>query len=242
VAEPTATATCSAFRAVADTGELVPSRLLVQRVGFLAALAQELTAAVIAAHWSDADLATVEAGVGPDRRALPSKGWMALRRLGWSADTLEGVYVSDRVRRVAEEAASRSLRLAVHRRGIIQAILATWPVDPWRRTNAEYAALSDRLPAGVARAEVRNRTRQVRAWQADHKRLPHSLTELEPPPRIGWQVLLAAADKQLVTIGRTGPGMVVLHVQLPTVPRPASRSDWCWHALEVRLPVTVPDA
>jgi hypothetical protein len=244
VAELTATATCSAFRAVVETtGELVPSRLLIQRVGFLATLAQELTAALTAAHWNDADLATVQAGVGPDGRALPSKGWMAIRRLGWSTDALEGIYVSDRVRRVAEEAAIRSLRLAVHRQGIVQAILATWPVDPWRRTNAEYAALRGRLPAGVAGAEIRNRTRQVRAWKADHDgRLPHCLTELEPPPRVAQQVLLAAADKQLVTIGRTGPGMVVLHVQLPTVPRPASRSDWSWHALEVRLPVTVPGA
>jgi len=147
VAELTATATCSAFRAVEETtGELVPSRLLIQRVGFLAALAQELTAAVVAAHWNDADLATVQAGVGPDGRVLPSKGWMAIRRLGWCAGTLKGIYVSDRVRRVAEEAAIRSLRLAVHRRGIIQAILATWPVDPWRRTNAECGALRGLLP------------------------------------------------------------------------------------------------
>jgi Putative transposase DNA-binding domain len=244
VAELTATATCSAFRAVEETtGEVVPKRLLIQRVEFLAALAQELTATVVAAHWNDTDLATVQAGVGLDGRPLPSKGWMATRRLGWGADTPEGIYVSDRVRRVAEEAAIRLLRLAVHRRGIILAILATWPADPWRRTDAEWAALRGRLPAGVVDAEIRNRTRQVRAFKADHDgRLPSCLTELEQSPRVAWQLLLAAADKQLVTIGRTEPDVAVLRVQLPTKPRPASPSDWSWHAFRVRLPVTVPDA
>jgi hypothetical protein len=50
VASLTATATCTAFRAVVETtGELVPARLLAERVGLLAALAQELATAVVAA-------------------------------------------------------------------------------------------------------------------------------------------------------------------------------------------------
>jgi hypothetical protein len=108
VAALTATATCTAFRAVAEgTGELVPTRLLAQRVRLLAALTQELATAVVAAHWNDGDLATLESGVGPDGRTLPAKGWMALRRLGWAAAAPEGVHVSDRVRRASEEAAAR---------------------------------------------------------------------------------------------------------------------------------------
>jgi hypothetical protein len=83
VAALTATATCTAFRAVAEaTGELVPARLLAERVGFLPALTQKLATTVVVARWNDGDLATLESGIGLDGRALPTKGWMALRRLG----------------------------------------------------------------------------------------------------------------------------------------------------------------
>lgn len=242
VAVVTSTATCTAFRAVDETtGEVGPTRVLVERVGFLAALAQAMTMSVVAARWNDGDLCRVGRGVGPDGRALPTKGWMALRRLGWHAAAPEGVYASDRVRRVTEEAAARVLRLAVHRRAVVQAILASWPADPRQRTAAEWAALRQRLPQGSSNAEVRNRTRQVRAWQADHAgRLPACLTELEAAPRTPGVVLLAAADKQLVTIERVGPDGAVLHLQLPLTERPASRSQWAWHAIQFRLPGHVP--
>jgi hypothetical protein len=130
VAALTATATCTGFRAVEEaTGELVPGRLLAERVGFLAALTQELATTVVLARWNDGDLATVGSGVGPDGRTLPAKGWMALRRLGWTTAASEGVYVPDRVRRVAEETAARTLRLAVHRQAVVHAIIGTWPAD-----------------------------------------------------------------------------------------------------------------
>ena len=54
------------------------------------------------------------------------------------------------------------------------------------------------------------------------------------------QVVLAAADKQFVTLERSGDHAVVLHVQLPLCERPASRRDWAWHTLAVRLPPNVP--
>jgi len=242
VAVVTSTATCTAFRALDETtGEVGPTRVLVERVGFLAALAQAMTMSVVAARWNDGDLCRVGRGVGPDGRALPTKGWMALRRLGWHAAAPEGVYASDRVRRVTEEAAARVLRLAVHRRAVVQAILASWPADPRQRTDAEWAALRQRLPQHSSNAEVRNRTRQVRAWQADHAgRLPACLTELEAAPRTPGVVLLAAADKQLVTIEGVGPDGAVLHLQLPLTERPASRSQWAWHAIQFRLPGHVP--
>jgi hypothetical protein len=242
VAVVTATATCTAFRAVEErTGEVVTSRLLVERVGFLAALTRAMSAAVVAARWNDGDLGRVGSGVGPDGRDLPSKGWMALRRLGWGAGMPEGVYVSDRVRRVAEEAAARVLRSAAHRQQILEAILAAWPADPRRRTDAEWVALRQRLPRGSSNAEVRNRTRQVRTWQAGHAgRLPACLTELEAVPRTRGVVLLAAADKQLVTIERVGPDGAVLHLQLPLTERPTSRRDWAWHAIQFRLPGYLP--
>jgi hypothetical protein len=237
MAELTATVTCTAFGAVAEaTGELVTERLLTERVEFLAGLTQQATAAVVAAHWNDGDLATVGAGVGPDGRALPAKGWMALRRLGWAAVAPEGAYLPDRVRRVAEEAAARALRLAVHRRAVVHAILGSWPADPRWRTDGEWAALRGRLPQGVGNAEIRNRTRQIRAFKTDHDRLPACLAELENAPRIPGLVLLAAADKQLVTIQRTGPHAAVLRVQLPVTDQPSAPAQWAWHAIQLAVP------
>jgi hypothetical protein len=225
---------------VEATGELVPGRLLVERVGFLAARTQELATAVVVAHWNDGDLATVGSGVGPDGRALPAKGWMALRRLGWAAVAPGGVYVPDRVRRVAEEAAARVLRSAVHRRAVVHAILATWPADSRGRNDADRAALCQQVPQGVSNAELRNRTRQLRAFNTDHGGLPACLTELEHPPTTSGQVLLAAADKQLVTIQRTGPRAAMLRVQLPLADRPTSPTQWAWHSIRLALPEHVP--
>jgi hypothetical protein len=200
-----------------------------------------MTAAMVAARWSDGDLATLGSKVGPDGRALPAKGWMALRRLGWASVTAEGVYLPDRVRRIAEEAAARALRLAVHRHAVVHAVIGSWPADPRRRTHGEWAALRGRLPQGVDNAEIRNRTRQIRAYTSDHGgRLPACLTELEAAPRIGGMVLLAAADKQLVTIQRTGPDTAVLRVKLPLIERPAVPARWACHTIQLALPGHVP--
>jgi hypothetical protein len=243
VALVTSTATCTAFRAVDEiTGQVVTPHMLIKRVGFLAALTRAMSISVVAAHWNDGDFGRLGSGVGPDGRALPAKGWMALRRLGWYASASGDVYVSDRVRRVAEEAAARELRLAVHRRAVVQAILTSWPADPRQRTNIEWAALRRRLPTGTTTAEIRNRTRQVRAFESKHQgRLPACLTDLEhPPAATSVQALLAAADKQFVTIDRSSPYTVVLRVQLPLIPHPATRGDWAWHAIGFRLPGHVP--
>ena len=58
------------------------------------------------------------------------------------------------------------------------------------------------LPAGTSAAEIRNRTRQVRAHLAEHGGLPADVTGVEGVPVVAAQVLLAAADKQLVTLTR----------------------------------------
>ncbi|MGP3965980.1 hypothetical protein ACTWPT_59600 [Nonomuraea sp. 3N208] len=79
-----------------------------------------------------------------------------------------GVHVCDRVLRCAQEQAARLLRLALHRRAVVAAIVATWPRDPGKRTNAEWQALRAVLPDGVGTAEIRNRTRQIRAYRDAH--------------------------------------------------------------------------
>ena len=177
-----ATATCTAFGGVVEgSGEHVGQRLLLERVSFLASLCQELTRGLVTSRWDEDSLDALAAGVDGRGEALPSKGWMAMRRLDWARDAApaEGVYVSDRVRRGAEEYAARTLRLALHRRTLVAAILATWPADPHRRSAAEWAALRALLPAGVSGAEIRNRTRQVREFTSEHGKLPVGLC---PPP------------------------------------------------------------
>ncbi|MFD4264149.1 zinc ribbon domain-containing protein, partial [Streptomyces sp. NPDC058534] len=131
------------------------------------------------------------------------------------------------------------LRLALHRRTIVAAVLATWPADPHRRTGAEWAALRAVLPAGVPGAEIRNRTRQIRAHLAGHGHLPASLCTLEEPPRIAPQVLLAAMDRQQAALERVDAASARLRVKLPLCAAPATGRDWAWHTLDLRLPATV---
>ncbi|MFD9325775.1 hypothetical protein [Streptomyces sp. NPDC060065] len=202
-----ATATCTAFSGVLeDTGERVGRRVLLERVGFLAQLSQNLTGALVACRWDEDSLDVLAAAVDERGKDLPSKGWMAIRRLGWAQDVPSptGVYVSDRVRRGAQEYAARILRLALHRRTIVTAVLAAWPADPRSRTEAEWTALRKLLPAGVSGAEIRNRTRQIRAYATRHGCLPTGLCALEGPPQVASQVLLAAMDRQQVTLARGG--------------------------------------
>ncbi|TMR98059.1 zinc ribbon domain-containing protein [Nonomuraea basaltis] len=239
---------------VEATGEVVAGPVLAERVAWLTALAQALTAGIVAERWNARDLDLLAAGVGVDERVLPVKGWMAIRRLGWGCAagipgggiigggvSGGGVYVSDRVRRCAEEQAARMLRAALHRRGVVAAILAAWPADPRRRSEVEWKALRAALPQGVTAAEIRNRTRQIRAALEREGALPGDITEVEEPPRVAAQAVLAAADKQLVTLTRTGDTGALLRVQLPLNASPASREDWAWHAITFTLPPTVSD-
>lgn len=237
-----ATATCTAFSGVLEaTGERVGQRALLERTGFLARLSQTLTDALVAARWDEASLDVLAAGLDEQSESLPSKGWMALRRLNWprQVPSPAGVYVSDRVHRGAQEYAARTLRLALHRRTIVTAVLATWPADPGRRTEAEWTALRKLLPAGVSSAEIRDRTRQVRAYLAEHGQLPAGLCALEGPPQVAPQVLLAAMDRQQVTLQRVDVTTARLRVKLPLRATPASGRDWAWHVLDIRLPGTV---
>ncbi|MEV4106085.1 transposase [Nonomuraea sp. NPDC049695] len=237
----TATAPCTAHTAMVEkTSEIVPQELLARRVGWLTGLAQDLTTPLVAARWSAADLDALASGVGLDGRALPTKGWMAVRRLGWGLGPGPGVYVCDRVLRCVQEQAARMLRLALHRRRLVAAIVATWPADLRARTHAEWQALRALLPDGVGAADIRNRTRQILTYRDEHDAFPADLTDLEEPPNVAAQIVLAAADRQLATLERTGPRSARLRVRLPLNESPASRRDWAWHVLPITLPPTVP--
>ena len=114
----TATASCTAFCGRDEQSSADVRRpALAERVQWLAEMAAEITRKLIFEHFTDADIGRLGAGVGPDGRPLPAKGYAAMRRLGWTATS--DVHCSDRVHRMGEEAAARLLRQADHRRQIV---------------------------------------------------------------------------------------------------------------------------
>lgn len=245
-AQQVAAACARALRGVdATTGEQLGEAALVERAGWLTGLVESLAAAVVGEHWNQADLARLASGADRLGGALPSQGWMALRRLGWAATVPAGVYVPDRVVRIAQEQAGRVLRSAWWRAEITTALLASWPADPTRRTDAEWQALRAALPEGgmVASSVLLARTRQIADFHTRHHQMPAGLTECEQAPGGGSQVVLAAVDKQLATLER-GPEdpfqYGVLTVRLPLRPDPASRTDWHPVRIRFRLPPHVP--
>lgn len=243
----TATATCTAAtaRMVSGTPEKpglqqpVSRRLLFERTGFLTTLVQQIAGGLLASVWTGQHLDQLACGVDATDRKLPAKGWMALRRLGWTPVVPTGLRVPDRVLRAAQEEAARALRLAVHRRAVTAAIVASWPIDPHRRTPDEWVLLRTLLPTDTDNATIRNRTRQIASFAARNGRLPNGFTELEDPPVVAATVLFSAADRQLVRLQRLDECRALLWVQLPTVPAPSSYRDWNWHAITVPLPPTV---
>ncbi|GGK77800.1 zinc ribbon domain-containing protein [Streptomyces flaveus] len=247
--ERVACASASAFRGLDTvTGEALGADALAGRVGWLTALVETMCMSVTGAHWNRPDLAQLASGRDLSGQRLPSHAWMALRMLGWAATVPAGLYVPDRVRRIAEEQAGRALRSAWWRTQITDAVLATWPTgpdaDPMRRTGAEWEALRAACPDGqaVAASVLRARTRQSAAFQAAHDRLPADICELEAAPGGGRQVVLAAADKQLATLARCEEDparYAVLTVRLPVRPDPRTRGDWHPVVIRFRLPPTI---
>ncbi|MCJ0870543.1 zinc ribbon domain-containing protein [Streptomyces sp. AP-93] len=228
------------------SGEVLNTAALGERVRWLTTLVESMAAGVIGGHWSRAELDLLASGVGPSGERLPSNAWMALRTLGWTATVPEGLYVPDRVRRVAEEQAGRVLRSAEWRAELVDAVLTTWSVggDPMKRTDEEWAALREACPQGTAvpASVFRSRTRQVLRFLTGYRRLPVGLCELEAAPGGGHQVVLAAADKQLATLVRCEDEparYAVLTVRLPARPDPRTRSDWCPVRIRFRLPPTI---
>ncbi|MFD3926780.1 zinc ribbon domain-containing protein [Streptomyces sp. NPDC058614] len=248
--ERVACASASAFRGLDTvTGEVLGAEVLAGRVGWLTSLVENLCTEVTSAHWNRPDLAQLASGRDRSGARLPSNAWMAVRTLGWGSSVPDGLYLPDRVRRVAEEQAGRALRSAWWRSEITDAVLATWPTgpdaDPMRRTETEWTALRKVCPDGqaVATSVLRARTRQVAAFQGTYGRLPADVCALESAPSGGRQVVLAAADKQLSTLTHCPDDpahYAVLTVRLPVHPDPRTRADWHPTVIRFRLPPTVP--
>lgn len=126
------TATCRAYCGVSeDTGEVITASELAKRVGWAVVLTDRLGHAMLEENYTCDGLKTLVVGAGTDGRRLPSKGYMAGRRLGWSCSPAPvGLYLPDRFCRAVEEQVLRRLRQAAWLSGVIDALLASWPESP----------------------------------------------------------------------------------------------------------------
>ncbi len=223
---------------------MLPARVVAERVGWCAGLVRGMAAGLVAERWNASGVAALASGRDAAGRPLPRAAWMAVRRLGWPVVAPEGVRVNDRVARMAQEQAGRVLRSACWRTALADAVLATWPAHPAKRTAAEWAAVRGAVAGGehVPSAVIRARTRQVQRFLAARGRLPGSLFELEGPPGASGVLLLSACDRQQATIERSGtdPRRALLRLQLPVRPDPREYRDWTWVAVPLTLPPTVP--
>ena len=226
------------------TGEVVRACALAGRVGWCAALVSGMAGGMLASHWNAGDVEALAGGVDAAGRPLPAAAWMALRRLGWAARAPEGITVNDRIVRMAQEQAGRTLRSARWRQELTSAVLATWPADPQKRTKKEWETVrgamtgGDRLLSSIVTAS----TRQILRFQDAEGRLPTDLFEMQAAPSAARLLLLCACDRQQATIERSAanPGRVLLRLQLPVRPDPRSYQDWTWVACPLTLPPTVP--
>lgn len=226
------------------TGEALSAAALAERAGWCAALVQGMAARLVAGHWNPAGLGALASGADPAGRPLPSQAWLAVRRLGWTAAAPDGVRVSDRVSRMAQELAGRTLRSALWRDGLTAAITRTWPASPARRTPQEWDAVRAAAPGGehLPSSVIRARTQQAERYLRDQGRFPAGVTELEGPPHVPGLLLLAAGDRQQAVLERheTDPRRALLRLQLPVRPDPRGYGDWSWVAVPLHLPPTVP--
>lgn len=226
------------------TGEVLAAAVVAERVGWCADLVCGMAARLLVGHWNAPDVQALAAGVDPAGRPLPSAAWMALRRLGWVARAPDGVKVNDRVVRMAQEQAGRSLRAAHWRAVLTAAVVTTWPAQPRRRTREEWEAARSAVPGGdhLPSSVIKARTRQIFRFLNAQGRMPRDVFEMEAAPKAARILLLSACDRQQVTIERSGtdPQRVLLRLQLPLRPDPRGYRDWTWVSCPVTLPPTVP--
>ncbi|MFF4350953.1 hypothetical protein [Streptomyces sp. NPDC001530] len=225
------------------TGEVLPAAVLAERVGWAVDLVSGMAADLLGTHWNTTDVDVLASGEDAGGRRLPSNAWMALRRLGWTVGPGGGVRVNDRIVRMAQETAGRTLRSSKWRADLTAAVIATWPADPAKRTPQEWDAVREAAPGGrsLPSSVITSRTRQIAAFVNKHGRMPVDGFEVEAAPRAARMLPLSACDGQEATIERADdPGRALLRVQLPSRPDPRSYADWTWVACPIMLPPTIP--
>ncbi|MEU1600466.1 hypothetical protein ABZ468_48895 [Streptomyces sp. NPDC005708] len=226
------------------TGERLSPSDVTLRVGWCADLVSNMAAALLAEHCNTGDVDVLASGVDEVGRKLPSNAWMALRRLGWSAAPPQGVKVNDRIVRMAQEQPGRVLRSAKWRADVVLGVLATWPIDPGKRTPREWDAVREAVPGGkyLPSSIIKARTQQVVTYLKANGPLPVDVFELEGTPKAARLLLLAACDGQQATIERseTDTRQALLRLQLPTRPDPQAYRDWTWGGLPHRAAADSP--
>jgi hypothetical protein len=203
-----------------------------QRMRWLASIVSAAAQERIAAAWADR---AVEDVTEP---AVSHASVAVERAYGRAAWPPPGIHASDRVRRMADESAGRSLRSSARQISILSAMLPHMvPAADFALLSAAdrgraSAAMSDDLPDDTTPVERRNLLRAVRSAEKAAGAMPSSAYDvLSPPSGSGAFVLpLDAADDQQV---RLGDGS--LSVLLPTAAAPGQR-DWAWHTLPLDIP------
>ncbi|MCJ0870177.1 transposase [Streptomyces sp. AP-93] len=225
------------------SGHILSAAALADRAGWAVDLVSAMAAELTFLHWSAGDVEVLASGQDAGGKRLPSNAWMALRRLGWTVAPAEGVKVNDRIVRMAQEQAGRTLRSVKWRTDLTAGVVVSWPTDPGKRTPEEWDSVREAVPGGLhlPSSVINSRTRQIAAFLRKHGRLPADVFELEAAPHTGRMLLLSACDGQQATIERAdGPGRAMLRLQLPTRPDPRSYRDWTWVACPITLSPTIP--
>jgi hypothetical protein len=229
-----------------QTGELLPQAAVARRIAWCDQLVSAMVAGLTAARWNAADVAVLASGQDAAARKLPRVAWMALRRLTWTASAPEGLKVNDRIVRMAQELAGRSLRSAQWRAELTAGVLATWPADPDQRTREEWEAVRVAVPGGehLPSSTIKGRTRQIAAFARKHGRMPADVFELEAAPPAARMLLLAACDRQQATIERheTESPAGAAAAAAPRPAGPGFLPGLDLGGLPISLPPTVPPA
>lgn len=220
---------------------------LAERVGWAASIATTLAQSTLEAHWAAGSFDLLEAGVDSAGKQLPSFACVALDRLGWEApEALPAAWYNLRILRCARETAGRTLRSALARRKLVDALLDTLRTLPL--TSEEWQGLSD-LPkrqrrelvkwlASTAPGQevwVRATCRSLLKHAIRTGTVPASFFDIEDAPKLPVRLDLAAADGQILVLEHDArAGTLHLRVKLPTSATPASPREWSWVRMEIR--------
>jgi len=152
-------------------------------------------------------------------------------------ETLEDIHTPQRVQRMAAGITGEQIRLANHRKEVVQGLLA------FMRGEIE------RSVAPGTHVEKRNTQRQINAYVKKHGHAPKDFFELEPtaPANITptiplstvddvytfWQLPKESAVAPNAGHDNQGQTRLVLSICLPTKAQPASRADWSWVSVDV---------
>jgi hypothetical protein len=225
---------------VAPGEEGISQEELRSRVGWLMDLVHDAAQARIEEVWEARRVDEITA------KGAPSHAHVAMGHCyGKAPWPPRGAHASDRVRRMADEIAGRTLRAAARRLAILDAVLPTWA------TRAEWEAMSKRekeeqgkrlwaaMPDGTTSVEVLHALRQAEGSHQRTGRQPEDAYECSERPVLKASFLpLDACDRQQAVVEQASEGApAVLRVLLPTRQRPRSAKDYAWHSMPLDMPV-----